>query len=203
MKENRSQQAEIDRLHMTLVEISEENREHINEKMVLRLEMSHMETQNETLKNRLEIRALEDSTDGGATKESEVPEEHRQSEGTTDRVGHRDSGGSDGVASYSAGTFTITAYTAGYESTQKQPGEPGYGITATGTQVQEGRTIAADWNVLPPGTVVQIEGLPGNYVVEDRGGAVNGQHIDLYVADLDRAQAWGRQTRHVTIVTVP
>ena len=55
MKENRSQQAEIDRLHMTLVEISEENREHINEKMVLRLEMSHMETQNETLKNRLEM----------------------------------------------------------------------------------------------------------------------------------------------------
>ncbi len=145
---------------------------------------------------------LEDATAGGPTEESEIPQEHRQSEGTTDRVGTRDSGGADGVVLDPAGSFTITAYTAGYESTQKQPGEPGYGITATGTYVQEGRTIAADWNVLPPGTVVRIEGLPGNYVVEDRGGAVNGQHIDLYVADLDRAQAWGRQTRHVTIVTV-
>lgn len=106
------------------------------------------------------------------------------------------------MAADPARSFTITAYTAGYESTQKKPGQTGYGITATGTRVQEGRTIAADWGVLPPGTTVHIEGLPGNYVVEDRGGAVNGQHIDLYVADLERARAWGRQTRQVTIVTV-
>lgn len=96
--------------------------------------------------------------------------------------------------------FTITAYTAGYESTQKKKGEPGYGITATGTTVAEGRTIAADWGVLPPGTVVTIEGLQGQYVVEDKGGGVNGNHIDLFITDLDRAKKWGRQERKVRII---
>lgn len=99
------------------------------------------------------------------------------------------------------GAFTITAYTAGYESTQKKKGEPGYGITATGTTVTEGRTIAADWTVLPPGTVVEIEGLHGQYTVEDRGGAVKGKHIDLYIQNLNEAKAWGRQTRSVQVIT--
>lgn len=98
------------------------------------------------------------------------------------------------------GEFTITAYTAGYESTQKKKGQKGYGITATGTKVTEGRTIAADWGVLPPGTVVQIDGLPGTYTVEDKGGAVDGKHIDLFVQDLGRARKWGRQKREVTVI---
>lgn len=55
MKENRSQQAEIDRLHTTLIELNEENREHITEKMVLRLEMSQMELRNGNLKQQLEV----------------------------------------------------------------------------------------------------------------------------------------------------
>jgi 3D (Asp-Asp-Asp) domain-containing protein len=104
------------------------------------------------------------------------------------------------AAAADLGDFSITAYTAGYESTQKKKGEPGYGITATGTTVKEGRTIAADWGVLPPGTQVRIEGLEGVYTVEDRGGAVDGKHIDLYVADLDRALEWGRQQRSVWVL---
>ena len=99
---------------------------------------------------------------------------------------------------YSA-NFEITAYTAGYESTGKRPGHPAYGITATGTTVKEGHTIAADWDVLPPGTVVQIEGLPGDYTVEDKGGAIKGNIIDLYIADLDTALAWGRQERQIYV----
>lgn len=98
------------------------------------------------------------------------------------------------------GVFSITAYTAGYESTQKKKGEVGYGQTATGTYVKEGRTIAADWGVLPPGSVVQIEGLDGTYTVEDRGGGVKNNHIDLYIADLGAAKKWGRQQRSVWVV---
>lgn len=103
-------------------------------------------------------------------------------------------------------SFLVTAYTAGYESTQKRPGDPGYGITATGTTVKEGRTIAADWDVLPPGTIVEIEGLEGQYVVEDRsepkekGGKINGYHIDLYIEDLSRALEWGVPVLDVTII---
>lgn len=41
--------------------------------------------------------------------------------------------------------------------------------TASGAVAQEGVTIAADWDVLPPGTVVYIDGL-GERVVQDRGG---------------------------------
>lgn len=97
------------------------------------------------------------------------------------------------------GVFTITAYTAGYESTQKKPGQEGYGITYSGTTVKEGRTIAADLTVLPVGTRVYIEGV-GERTVEDKGGGVKGQHIDLYIADLDEAQDWGKQSKKLYVI---
>ena len=46
--------------------------------------------------------------------------------------------------------------------------------TASGAIAQEGVTIAADWDVYPPGTVLQVEGL-GEYIVQDRGGAIEAQ----------------------------
>ena len=58
-----------------------------------------------------------------------------------------------GLSNY-AGRFEITYYTAGPESTGKTPDHPAYGITRSGTVVEEGRTIATDWDVLPPGTKV-------------------------------------------------
>lgn len=99
----------------------------------------------------------------------------------------------------SMGTFKITAYTAGYESTGKRPGDPAYGVTATGATVEEGVTIAADWNVLPPGTLVKIQGLEGYYTVQDRGGGVKGNHIDLYVSDLTEALEWGVRERKIWV----
>lgn len=98
------------------------------------------------------------------------------------------------------GIFAVTNYTAGYESTGKRPGDKGYGITATGAKVRQHYTIAADWKVLPPGTKVRVEGLPYVYVVEDKGGAVNGKHIDIYTPSLDRAVDWGKQQRSVTVI---
>ncbi|MEN2464944.1 3D domain-containing protein [Ornithinibacillus sp. JPR2-1] len=98
------------------------------------------------------------------------------------------------------GEFTITAYTAGVESTGKHPGHPDYGKTASGTYVEEGRTIAADWDVLPSGTKVKIEGLEGTYIVEDRGGAITGMKLDIYMESLSDATAWGRQERAVWII---
>ena len=59
--------------------------------------------------------------------------------------------------------------------------------TATGTTCTEGRTVAADWSIFPPGTVIYIENDPlggdGYYTVEDRGPGVNGYHIDIYADD--------------------
>lgn len=45
--------------------------------------------------------------------------------------------------------------------------------TASGAVAEQGVTIAADWDVLPPGTIVYIDGL-GERVVQDRGGAIKG-----------------------------
>lgn len=94
--------------------------------------------------------------------------------------------------------FELTAYTAGYESTQKKRGEPGYGITASGAPVREGVTIAC-----PPsmafGTTVEIEGL-GERTCQDRGSAITEGHIDVYMDDLNDARAFGRQERRVRIL---
>ncbi|GIM45090.1 hypothetical protein DNHGIG_06390 [Collibacillus ludicampi] len=87
-------------------------------------------------------------------------------------------------------TATLTAYTAGPESTGKRPGDPGYGITASGTTVMDGRTIAVDPEQIPLGSKVYIEGI-GFRVAEDTGGAIKGNRIDVYMSNLNDAIQFG------------
>lgn len=94
--------------------------------------------------------------------------------------------------------MTVTAYTAGYESTQKKKGESGYGVTASGTLVRE-RYTAACPKSLPFGTELYIPSLKTVYVCEDRGGAVVGSHIDLYVENKDKAIQFGKKKLDVLI----
>jgi len=98
-----------------------------------------------------------------------------------------------------AGEFEITYYTAGHESTGKNPGDDAYGITKSGTTVQEGQTIAADWSVLEPGTKVFIEGV-GERVVEDTGSLIEGNAIDIFVSDVEVALTNGRHMAKVYIL---
>lgn len=86
--------------------------------------------------------------------------------------------------------FTLTAYTNGPESTGKNPGDKGYGITASGKRTKEGRTIAADPKVLPLGTRVYIDGI-GERIVEDTGSAIKKNKIDVYIEDLQEALEFG------------
>ncbi|WP_077623735.1 LysM peptidoglycan-binding domain-containing protein [Sediminibacillus massiliensis] len=87
-------------------------------------------------------------------------------------------------------TYKVTAYTAGYESTGKQPGDPAYGITASGTKVQEGETIAC-----PPslsfGTEVYIPYFDETFTCEDRGGAITQGRMDIYMEDVKEALEFG------------
>lgn len=91
-----------------------------------------------------------------------------------------------------------TAYTEGFESCGKLPSHPAYGITASGKRVAVGM-IAADTTVLPFGTKVYIEGM-GIYTVEDTGGAIKGNCIDIYMPNLNDAIKFGRQHRHVIVL---
>ena len=71
--------------------------------------------------------------------------------------------------------------------------------TASGEVAQEGVTVAADWDVYPAGTVLRIEGM-GEYIVQDVGGAVNGNHIDVYFDTHEKAVNFGKQTAFVEVL---
>jgi len=63
--------------------------------------------------------------------------------------------------------------------------------TASGAQVEIGRTIAAGPSV-PFGTLVLVEGH-GIYEVQDRGGAIHDGHLDIAIWDKGKAYSAGRQ----------
>ena len=91
------------------------------------------------------------------------------------------------------GTYKLTHY-----CTEKRAHicGTGNGITATGTKVTAGRTIAVDPSVIPYGTKVYIEGY-GWRVAEDCGGAVDGKHIDMAVDTHSQAISMGTKTSGV------
>ena len=72
--------------------------------------------------------------------------------------------------------------------------------TASGAIAQEGVTIAADWDIYPPGTVLYIEGL-GEYTVQDRGGAIKGLKIDVYFENHEDALQFGRQEVRIKVIS--
>lgn len=82
------------------------------------------------------------------------------------------------------GTFKVTGYCKCSSCCGKSNG-----ITASGTVAKAGRTIAADTSKLPFGTKVVIDGH--TYTVEDRGGAINGNKIDMFFDSHSQALQWG------------
>lgn len=89
--------------------------------------------------------------------------------------------------------FTLTAYCPCYDCCGKTDG-----ITATGTQAKEGRTIAVDPDKIPYGTQVVIGDR--TYIAEDCGGAIKGNHIDVFFDTHQEALDFGVQEKEVKIV---
>lgn len=79
--------------------------------------------------------------------------------------------------------FKVTAYCSCSKCCGKQTG-----ITASGTKATAGRTIAASGQ-FAFGTKLIINGK--EYTVEDRGGAIQGNRIDIYMNSHAEALAWG------------
>lgn len=94
--------------------------------------------------------------------------------------------------------MTVTAYTAGPESTGKRQGMKGYGITFTGTQAKIG-VCAVDPDYIKLGSSLYIE-FYGYCHAEDTGGKIKGYHIDVFIPDLQGALKFGRETRKVWIL---
>ena len=78
------------------------------------------------------------------------------------------------------GTFTVTHYCPCEICCKKTDG-----ITFTGTQATEGRTVAVDPDVIPLGSTVVIDGQ--EYIAEDIGGAIKGNRIDKFMLDHNSA----------------
>lgn len=88
--------------------------------------------------------------------------------------------------------YKITAYCSCSKCCGKSTGR-----TASGTKATAGRTIAAPAK-FAFGTKLSLNGKV--YVVEDRGGAIKGNKIDLYVNSHAEALAWGVRYLPVSVV---
>ncbi len=74
------------------------------------------------------------------------------------------------------------------------------GLTASGQPVQENKTIAMG-KQFPLGTLIVIEGFDGIvFEVQDRGGAITGNKVDIYFPTHSEAVKFGRQKLQVWIL---
>jgi len=89
-------------------------------------------------------------------------------------------------------TYKITAYCACSKCCGKATGR-----TASGTRATAGRTVAAS-SKFAFGTKLNINGHV--YTVEDRGGAIQGNKIDIYMNTHAEALQWG--VRYMTVSVV-
>jgi 3D (Asp-Asp-Asp) domain-containing protein len=86
--------------------------------------------------------------------------------------------------------FTATAYCKGE-------------MTSAGVTPQAG-IAAGDPQLLPEGSVVQVDGVPdryrGIYTVMDTGPKVIGRHVDLYMWSCIEATTFGRRPIAITVL---
>jgi 3D (Asp-Asp-Asp) domain-containing protein len=96
------------------------------------------------------------------------------------------------TATVNGETYKITAYCSCSKCCGKATGR-----TASGTQATAGRTVAAPAK-FAFGTKLNIGG--NVYTVEDRGGAIKGNRIDIYVSSHSAALQWGVRYLPVSVV---
>ena len=89
---------------------------------------------------------------------------------------------------------TATAFTANCKGCS--------GVTSTGFNLKKNpnaKIIAVDPKVIPLGTKVWVEGY-GEAIAADKGGAIKGNKIDVFMPTKSKAYSWGRRTVTVKIL---
>ena len=94
-----------------------------------------------------------------------------------------------------------TGYDNGVGSTGKKPGSPGYGVTKSGAKAGPG-SIAADLSLYPLGTKMWVP-CYGCGTVEDIGGKIKQNHIDLWFPTAKAGFAWGNPYHDVEVCDDP
>lgn len=97
-----------------------------------------------------------------------------------------------GVTTASSGRYKVTAYCSCVRCCGKTNG-----ITASGRRATANHTVAAP-STFAFGTQMIINGR--TYVVEDRGGAIQGNRIDVYMNSHAEAIAWGVRYLDVEVI---
>lgn len=97
-----------------------------------------------------------------------------------------------GVTTATSGRYKVTAYCSCAKCCGKTNG-----ITASGAKATAGHTVAAP-STFAFGTKLLINGKV--YTVEDRGGAIQGNRIDVYMNSHSAALAWGVRYLNVEVL---
>lgn len=101
-------------------------------------------------------------------------------------------------------TLNASAYTA--STCDKLPTDKGYGITASGAKVKSWYTVAAG-KAYPMGTIIYIPAMSdkpngGWFVVQDRGGAIKNNKLDIYMSTYNECIQFGRKNLECYIYLV-
>ncbi|MFO7881030.1 MAG: peptidoglycan DD-metalloendopeptidase family protein [Kosmotogaceae bacterium] len=93
------------------------------------------------------------------------------------------------------GEFEITMYTEWDDG--KNPTSPSFKMTSSGTYVKQYRTVSADPEVFPAGTIIYVpyfanEQNKGFFVVEDTGNEIKGKSLDIYIRDYEIASSFNK-----------
>lgn len=89
-------------------------------------------------------------------------------------------------------TYIVTAYT-------NRKSEGTNGVTASGHPTKANHTLSCPPN-LALGTTIYIKEFNRNYVCDDRGGAIKGKRLDLFMNDLKQALQFGKKQLHIKII---
>lgn len=95
--------------------------------------------------------------------------------------------------------FYVGKYKITYYCDCKQCCGKTNGITASGIKAQEGVTVAADTSKLPFGTRIYIKGI-GWRTVQDRGGAIKGNRLDIYISSHNNPKPYNVKNLDVWMV---